>query len=235
MSRPGGWLLETRSASARVLHEPWPEPGCGRVLCRCEVTGTAALVLGSAQPQDDVDGGAAARAGVEVVRRNSGGGAVLVAPGAQLWIDAWVPRDDELWEDDVVRAAWWFGDAWAAALAALGAGGAMVHRAPVRRGAWTSRVCFAGLGPGEVSIAGRKVVGMSSRRTRAGVRISAAAPWRWDPATLLSLLVVGDEEHDGGIAELAGAAQGLGAVLPHPSEPGPVFDAVTAELAKHLP
>ena len=48
---------------------------------------------------------ALAAAGVELVRRRSGGGAVYLAPGEQLWIDAWVPRDDALWEVDVAVAA----------------------------------------------------------------------------------------------------------------------------------
>jgi lipoate-protein ligase A len=193
------------------------------------------LVLGSAQRDADVDGGAVRRAGVDVVRRSSGGGAVLVAPGAQLWIDTWVPRHDELWEDDVVRAAWWFGDAWAAALAALGAEDVLVHRAPATRRAWSARVCFAGLGPGEVTIAGRKVVGISARRTRAGARISATALWCWDPEALVALLALGDEGGRQAAVELAGTAIGLGAVLPGPAEPGVVFDAMAAELAEHLP
>lgn len=237
MSRPKGWLLTTRSGSARALHEPWPEPGLvsARVLCRCEVTGTPALVLGSGQRDDDVDHGATGRAGVDVVRRRSGGGAVLVAPGAQLWIDVWVPRDDGLWDDDVVRAAWWFGDTWAQALESFGASGAAVHRGPMVRSAWSDRVCFAGIGPGEVSIAGRKVVGMSSRRDRAGARISATLPWRWDPGALLALLAVGDDERNRAAVELAGAAEGLASVVQRPGQPGAVFDALVTELATHLP
>lgn len=237
MSRPGGWLNETRAGSARLLHQPWPEHDLARqrVVCRCEVTGTAALVLGSAQRADDVDGGAVERAGVEVVRRASGGGAVLVAPGDQLWVDAWLPRDDELWEDDVVRAAWWFGDAWAAALEAVGARRADVHHAPMARSAWSARVCFAGIGPGEVRVTGRKVVGMSARRTRAGTRISAMSPWRWEPEALLSLLALEDDERERAGLELSGAAVGLGSVVPNAAEPHVVFEALTAELAKHLP
>jgi lipoate-protein ligase A len=37
--------------------------------------------------------------------------------------------------------------------------------------AWCELVCFAGLGPGEVSLAGTKLVGLSQRRTRNGIRI----------------------------------------------------------------
>jgi lipoate-protein ligase A len=205
------------------------------VLCRCEVIGKPALVLGSAQPEEDVDCDATGRADVEVVRRGSGGGAVLVAPGAQLWVDAWVPRHDRLWEDDVVKAAWWFGDAWAAALAALGAADAVVHRASTDHSDWSRRVCFAGLGPGEVSVAGRKVVGMSARRTRAGARISATVLWRWDPGALLPLLALDARARRRAETELADVARGLDTALPQHGEPGTVFDLLAAELAMHLP
>ena len=50
-------------------------------------------------------------------------------------------------------------------------------------------VCFAGLGPGEVTVDGRKVVGISQRRTRAWARFQCAALGRWDPAALAELLV----------------------------------------------
>jgi lipoate---protein ligase len=36
---------------------------------------------------------------------------------------------------------------------------------------WSELVCFAGIGPGEVMLDGRKLVGLSQRRTRDGVRI----------------------------------------------------------------
>ena len=62
-----------------------------------------ALVLGSTQPDDVVDRAAAARAGVEVVRRRSGGGAVLLVPGDVTWVDVLLPRADPRWSDDDLR------------------------------------------------------------------------------------------------------------------------------------
>src|SRR5439155_265605 len=75
------------------------------------------------------------RAGAEVsvVRRRTGGGAVWVAPGDPVWVDVVVPAGDRLWDDDVGRAVWWLGDAWAAALADLGLAAAGVHRGPMVR------------------------------------------------------------------------------------------------------
>ena len=49
-------------------------------------------------------------------------------------------------------------------------------------------VCFAGTGPGEVLVAGRKVVGISQRRTRAGARFQCSVPILWDGARHAALL-----------------------------------------------
>ena len=134
----------------------------------------------------------AARAGVEVVRRRSGGGAVLVDPDDPVWIDLVVPAGDRLWVDDVGRATWWVGEAWCRALGALGVDPACLalHRGPLERTAWSDRVCFAALGAGEVTAGGRKVVGISQRRTRRGARFQCAALLRWAPDRLVDLLAL---------------------------------------------
>ena len=122
---------------------------------------------------------------VAVVRgadRRTGGAAVLVAPGDPVWVDVVVPRGDPLWHDDVGRAFWWLGDVWAAAV------GGVVHRGPMVRTQWSDAVCFAGLGPGEVTIDGRKVVGLSQRRTREGAMFQCAVHRVWDPRPLVEAL-----------------------------------------------
>ena len=58
--------------------------------------------------------------GVELARRRGGGGAVYLGPGEQLWLDAWIPRDDPLWVADVSAAAEWVGAWWTDALAGAG-------------------------------------------------------------------------------------------------------------------
>jgi lipoate-protein ligase A len=143
-----------------------------------------ALVLGSTQPDDIVDRAAARDAGVEVARRRSGGGAVWLEPGGTSWVDVLLPRGDPLWDDDVGRAVYWLGDVWATAVGSTAA----VHRGGMVCSAESGRACFAGLGPGEVTIAGRKAVGISQRRTRAGARFQCVAYERWDPGPLLRLL-----------------------------------------------
>ena len=64
------------------------------------------------------------------------------------------------------------------------------HKGPMRTDRWSRLVCFAGLGPGEVTVDGRKVVGISQRRTRAGARFQCAALRRWDPGALAALVGV---------------------------------------------
>jgi lipoate-protein ligase A len=170
-----------------------------------------ALALGSTQPPSHVDADRAARAGVEVVRRRSGGGAVLVGPGGPLWIDVLVPRGDPRWDDDVGRAAWWVGEAWCRALAALGAPSAAlaVHRGALQRSTWSDRICFAAVGAGEVTAGGRKVVGVSQRRTRHGARLQCAALLRWEPAPLVDLLALDPAERAACRAAVAGVAVGV--------------------------
>ncbi len=103
--------------------------------------------------------------GVDVVRRRSGGGAVLVGAGEQVWVEVWIPRDDPLWDDDVIRSSWWLGETWKRALEELGAPGLLVHRRRSTGRDWSDLVCFAGIGPGEVMAGTAKVVGVAQRRT----------------------------------------------------------------------
>jgi lipoate---protein ligase len=107
---------------------------------------------------------------IDVVVRRSGGGAVMLEPGRVLWVDVVVPRDDALWVDDVSTGALWLGDAWVSALGEVGVAGS-VYRGLVDRSDVARAACFAGRAPGEVIAPdGRKIVGISQRRTRAGAR-----------------------------------------------------------------
>jgi lipoate-protein ligase A len=171
-----------------------------RIVAALEVD-RPALVLGSTQPIEAVDPVALEAAGVDLARRRSGGGAVLLLPGEHVWVDVVVPAGDLLWDDDVEVASWWLGDAWAAALAAApsaprsaGApvvGGGLVPEVH-RRGLSDRRlgriVCFAASGPGEVAVGGRKLVGISQRRTRRAARFQCILHRRFDPAATTSLL-----------------------------------------------
>jgi lipoate---protein ligase len=150
-----------------------------------------ALVLGSTQSELVVDAVACAAAGVEVVRRRSGGGVVLLEPGGIVWFDVIVPAarwHDAGVGDDVAASMIWLGERVARALAAVGVAGAEVHRGALACSGWCPLVCFAGVGPGEVTLGGQKLVGISQRRTRAGSRFQCAVHTGWSPERLAGLL-----------------------------------------------
>lgn len=201
------WVLETCEGGAGSLHgRPWPDPP--RPTVRLLQVDRPALVLGSTQPDDAVDTESAERRGVEVVRRRSGGGAVMLVPGEVLWIDVFVPARHQLWEADVGLAFAWLGQMWVDALAELTITGHW-HRRSMPTSPWSHLVCFAGVGAGEVTVGGRKVVGMSQRRTRAGSMFQCAALLRWDPTALLELLRMKPATRREAVEDLTRRAAGL--------------------------
>lgn len=223
-----GWQLERRAGTASALHadsaSAVAEPAAERHLMVMEAEAPA-IVLGSTQPEQHIDLALAEREGIEVARRRSGGGAVLVTRQAVLWVDLIVPAGDELWEDDVGKAAWWVGDAWAGAVRSLHVDGQIsVWKDRLRSTDWSSRVCFAGVGPGEVLIDGRKVVGVSQRRTRSAALFQTAALLEWMPAELLRLLALDAASRRRAGDEVGSAALGLG------RSPAELLDAFLANL-----
>lgn len=182
-----GWVLERLVGTATEHHRrDVPDDGARRVWAF--TVERAAVVLGSVQSEADVDVDAVAARGFEVARRRSGGGAVLVEPGAVAWIDVAVPRGDVLWHDDVAVAVEWLGEVWAAGLAELGLADGQVHRGGLVSSPLAPVVCFAGKGPGEVSVGAEKVVGISQRRTRSAARFQCSVPLLWDPELHATLL-----------------------------------------------
>ena len=166
-----------------------------RTICNVLIDGPA-VVLGSGQPSSSEDVGAAsvlnlqacARAGVDVVKRRSGGGLVYLAPDQQIWIDVVIAREDVLWSDDVGVSAQWLGDAWCSALATLGHSDLLVHREATAQTQLGRLICFAGSGAGEVYSGNHKLVGISQRRTSKLARFQCTVYRAWEPQQLLNLL-----------------------------------------------
>lgn len=147
---------------------------------RLDVT-RPAVVLGSTQSDDVVDHAEVERLGADLVRRRSGGGVVVLGRNDHLWIDVVVPRDHPLWDDDVAKAARWVGEAWCAGMRTAGVVGDLdVHDDGPRLSPAERTLCFFDLGAGEVTLAGRKLVGVAQRRTRAAARFQCVAYSRFD-------------------------------------------------------
>lgn len=228
------WPVDTWTGSAHDLHHRDPGPAFGARVWVLQVD-RPALVLGSTQPEADVDLGRAEQRGVEVARRRSGGGAVLLTPGDVAWLDVLVPADHPRWDPDVARASHWVGAAWASAWATLGGADQVpvVHRGGMEGRELGRVVCFAGLGPGEVTVRSgewlAKAVGISQRRTRAGARFQTMAVRRWRGELLAELVAPG--------LRRVGVDPSVVVDLPVAPAPAPVeavVDAVVAALGPAL-
>jgi lipoate-protein ligase A len=217
------WRLDRATGPAADFHGRDLPSGTERTVAVLTVA-RPALVLGSTQRDDVVDHGALAGAGVDLVRRRSGGGAVLVEPERTVWIDVDVPVGDPLWSTDVGDSFGWLGRTWAAALGELGLHGD-VHTGGLCTTPWSRLICFAGLGPGEVSVGGAKAVGLAQRRTRDGARFQTAVNLAWDPAPLARLLALDARDRAQVVADLRAAVVPVG-------EPA---DRVVDAFLSHLP
>lgn len=213
--RAGGWRVERETGPAGALHQGSAAAvasarGAARRLVRILRCDPPCVVLGSRQGPADVDADAAQRAGFDVARRRSGGGAVLMGPAEAVWVDVVVPAGDPLWERDVGRSAAWLGATWLEALRAAGEGTGEVWAGRSTHGRWEDLICFAGLAPGEVLLGGRKVVGISQRRTAAATLLQSALLVRWEPGTLVGVLALGEAERTDASSQIASAAAGVG-------------------------
>lgn len=170
-----GWSIEHTTGAAGSFHDR-PPPAPLRPTVWIHHVDRPALVLGSTQRAPLLDAEGAQEAGIEVCQRRSGGGLVHVDPESSLWIDVIIPRGHPLWSDDIGLAFNWIGETWATALATSGLPGtSRVHTGKLMHPDWGRVICFAGLGPGEVVVNGRKVVGLSQRRTRDMARFQGLA------------------------------------------------------------
>lgn len=182
-SHAGGWVRHDWLGSAEEFHSLQPE--LTRAVWWSQVAHPA-LILGSSQSSDDIDANVAHDAGINVVRRRSGGGAVWVHPHDSVWIDITIPRTDPLWTDDVTTSMLWLGEVFHRALSPWVT--TDVHTGAYESGVDGKSVCFASVSPGEVFVEGNKLVGISQRRTREGARLQCVLYRSWNPSTWVQCL-----------------------------------------------
>jgi lipoate-protein ligase A len=178
------------SSAPSALFDPEPlrqlkRPTLGRPLRAAPV-----VVLGGTQRFDDLDKVALERDWIGVRRRRGGGGAVLLHP-EDLWVELWLPRSEGE-PLDVRATARQVGTWWREVLEAVGVE-CEVHEGSVVRPEEGAHACFAAVGPGEVTVHGAKLVGISQWRVREGTLASSVLAAR--PPSALSTYLTRDVAH----------------------------------------
>lgn len=205
------WVIEEVVADVATLHG-LGAPASGVRTIRWCVPTKSAIVLGSTEREEHIDRASAEALDVDVVRRRSGGGAVLVEPDDIVWADVFVPTDDPLWQRDVGTAFHWLGDAWTKALTELGVAGVETYKGALITSEWSPMVCFAGMGPGEVTADGSKIVGISQRRTREGALFQCSVYRRFRFKRMIELLSLADEQRSSLHDSVTGTVASIGRV-----------------------
>ncbi len=163
-----------------------------------------AVVLGASQKLD-ILGITNASAELAIYRRASGG--TLMLSGEKLLsLDVALPPDSRLFSPEITGAYRWFGENWVTTLAGLGIGSRLVgpDEARTQRLALDSAgpfenlarlVCFGTLSPYEVvALDGRKLVGLSQVRRKAGILLQAGVYLDWPAADFVHILNLGSAE-----------------------------------------
>ena len=179
------WIVEDKELTTALAHaatlEEWKNPTLWIVKAQ-----DPCIVLGSSEREKPfIDFSYLEKESLSITSRRSGGGAVLVVPDDLLWVDIFIPRTSPLWEEDVKRSALWIGEVWLKAMQSISVSGTM-HTESMERSPLSDLVCFAGKAPGEIFLNGRKIVGISQRRSRQGTRYQCALVLKWEPKHLVN-------------------------------------------------
>ena len=191
-----GWNIEFSNGTAEQFHQRKMPDALHPSIWVHKIL-RPALVLGSSQPQDLVNKHKTLSANIELCRRRSGGGLVRIDPLNDLWIDVFLPRNSQLWSNDVAKAMVWVGEVWAEALHHvvnnISTDSIKVHTGAQIQSQAGSILCFAGLGTGEVTVDGYKTVGISQRRTRQGARFQCLVKTQWSPQLIRPYIHTGTD------------------------------------------
>ena len=152
--------------------------------------------LGCGQSAADLDVEACVVADLSVVRRASGGTAVVHE--SALGFSLAIPPASPLAVPDIVESYRLLGEPVHRALLALGVDGRLVQPSEAHRGGRPTGLgasaCFASLAPYEVTCRGRKIVGTSQIRRRGAILHHVMLPLTFDAARLAGLLAVRSDD-----------------------------------------
>jgi lipoate-protein ligase A len=207
----------------------WVSRGPSRLVFRTYSWERPTLSLGRSEPYPDGwDVRAIERAGIEVVRRPTGGNAVLHTEEVTFALAASIPGP---WKVTPRRFAVAAAEALSRALASCGVPGSRVEEARSSRPGAPAALCFARSAPGEVLAQGYKVAGLASRFARTGALCHASIP-----LTARSRSIAGLRAAPGGETEaLEQNARSLGELLGLAGGfAGPDEDALGALIADRL-
>jgi lipoate-protein ligase A len=135
---------------------------------RCFGWRPPAVSLGYGQPLDGIDRAACDRLGVGLVRRPTGGSAILhEGPALELTYSVVARRGDFPGAEDLLETYRVLGSGLAAGLGRLGVAAEVVPLVRQRHGA-APTFCFARTGAYEIAVGGLKLVGSAQRRQGGG-------------------------------------------------------------------
>lgn len=212
----------------------------GQPVMRWSVTTPPAIYLGASQKPSALDAAVCRAAGIAAYQRAAGGMTVL-GDEALLGLDIALPAGDPLVLSDLTLSYRWLGEVWSEALRDLGVPAHLVSmeqaRAQARDTSEGTRLarlaCYGALSPFEVTLHGRKLVGLAQVRRRAGALFQPAILLHWNPAVLSRLLAVPDDERAALSAALATRAIGLDDGAARKLPQSAIIDAVESRLIAH--
>ena len=183
------------------------------------------LSLGRGQKLAEVDLGACHAAGVDVVRRATGGRSILHTD--ELTYSVCLPQADPRAQGGVVEGYRRLSEGLLAGLHLLGVE-AIQARARQAPGDEQTAVCFEAPSDYEITVGGRKLVGSAQRRAQGGVLQHGTLPLCGDLARIVDYLVFSQAEREAQRRRLCQKAltleEATGAILP--------FDRVARALAE---
>lgn len=183
---PGAWNMAVDEAMLEHI-------GRGESLptLRLYAWSPACLSLGYAQPYSDADEGRVKERGWEIVRRPTGGRAILHTDELTYSITARL--DDELVSGSLLESYNRIAGALLQAVRLLGLDPESKSDAAAERNS-LNPVCFEVSSPYEITVRGKKLVGSAQARRKEGVLQHGSLPLYGDLARITDALVFSDDE-----------------------------------------